>query len=75
MQQHQIECITYPKFMNNFAQTINYMASAIEMITRNSSGGARQIANFHRGKSSINEWANNSQGRPGRGRGRNKNDK
>jgi hypothetical protein len=30
--------------MNGFSQTINYMASAIDMITKNTAGNMRQIS-------------------------------
>jgi len=59
--------------MNNFAQTINYMASAINMITRNTPGGTRQIFDFHQGNNFNNYRGNGQQGRAGRGRGRNQN--
>jgi hypothetical protein len=49
-------------FMNDFAQMVNYIASAIDMTTKNASTTARQISELNR--SGIN---NNGHGR-GRGR-------
>jgi hypothetical protein len=69
----KLNILSNPLFMNNFAQTINYMASAIDMITRNTPGGTRQISDIHRGNNFNNNRGNGQQGRAGRGRGRNQN--
>ena len=67
----KLNVLSNPIFMNNFAQTINYMASAIDMISKNSASTARQISHVSRNESGR------GRGRSGRGRanrgGRNNN--
>lgn len=63
----KLNVLSNPFFMNDFAQTINYMASAIDMITKNTSTSSRQISET---KSSVTNSGRGSQGRGGRGHGR-----
>jgi hypothetical protein len=59
-------------FMNSFPQTINYIASAIDMVTNNSSHSSRQIAGVNtggRGGGARGRGRGNNGGRHGRGRG------
>ncbi len=44
----KLNILSNPTFMNNFAQTINYMASAIDMITKNNPNNPRQISELNR---------------------------
>jgi hypothetical protein len=61
-----LNILSNPTFMNNFAQTINYMASAIDMITKNNPNNPRQISELSRN----NSGRGNNRGRSYRGRGR-----
>jgi len=63
----KLNVLSNPIYMNNFAQAINYMASAIDMISKNSLGGTGQISdvNSHHGNQGR---GNNGQGRGGHGR-------
>ena len=57
-------------FMNSFPQAINYIASAIDLITKNTSTTARQIADMHRNEArGRGRGRGRSPGRDGRGRG------
>ncbi len=47
----KLTVLSNPTFMNNFSQTINYMASAIDMITKNNPNQPRQITEFNRNSS------------------------
>jgi hypothetical protein len=58
----KLNILSNMSFMNDFAQMVNYIASAIDMTTKNASTTARQISELNR--SGIN---NNGHGR-GRGR-------
>ena len=62
----KLNILSNPTFMNNFAQTINYMASAIDMITKNNPNNPRQISELNRN----NPGRGNNRGRSYRGRGR-----
>jgi hypothetical protein len=53
--------------MNKFAQAINYMASAIDMISKIMSGSSRQITDFNYNRADQGRGSN-SHGRGGRGR-------
>lgn len=66
--------------MNSFTQMINYVASAIDLIGKNSTSSTRQIAEYHSGRGGRGR--NNNRGgtrgggrfgRNGRGRGRHNN--
>jgi hypothetical protein len=52
-------------FLNDFAQAINYISSAIDLTTKNTTTNARQISDYHR-----NMAQNTTQGGRGQGRGR-----
>jgi hypothetical protein len=62
----KLNILSNPTFMNNFLQTINYMASAIDMITKNNPNQPRQISEYNQ----HNSGQNNSRGHGNRGRGR-----
>jgi hypothetical protein len=62
----KLNVLSNQEFMTNFAQAINYMASAIDMITKNSTTSIRQISQSTTGQSGNR----NNQGRGNRGRGR-----
>jgi hypothetical protein len=53
--------------MDDFAQAINYMASAIDMVTKNTSTPTRQISEA---KTNQSSGGRSQGGRGGRGRGR-----
>jgi len=59
----KLNILSNPTFMNNFAQTINYMASAIDMITKNNPNIPRQISELNRN----NSGRGNNRGRSYRG--------
>jgi hypothetical protein len=72
--------LSNPAFINSFAQTINYVASAIDLIGKNSISSTRQIAEYHSGHGGRGR--NNNRGgtrgggcfgRNGRGPGRHNN--
>jgi hypothetical protein len=75
----KLNVLSNPIVMNNFAQTINYMASVIDMILKNSALTARQISDVshnesgggrgHSGRGRANRGGRNNN-RGGRGRGR-----
>jgi hypothetical protein len=60
----KLNVLSNPTFMNNFAQTINYMASAIDMITKNNPSSTRQISELNR----HNSGRMNGRGRSNRRR-------
>jgi hypothetical protein len=75
----KLNVLSNPVFMNNFSQAVNYMASAIDMVMRNASSSARQIANMNRNENGNHHSQNQARGRgrghcrgsnQGRGRGR-----
>ncbi len=54
-------------YMNDFHEMVNYVASAIDMTTKNTSTSARQISELNR---SNNQSNGHGHGRGGRGKGR-----
>lgn len=59
--------------MNNFAQAVNYLASAIDMVTKNLSTSSQQISNSQTSKgqhSGFNRGGGQNQGQHERGCGR-----
>jgi len=74
----KLNVLSSPVFMNNFAQTINYVASAINMILTNIPS-SRQISEINterssgRGRGRGGRGGQNGRGRGGRGRRRNNN--
>jgi hypothetical protein len=72
----KLNVLSNPMFMNSFSQTINYIATAIDMIGKNSSITSRKISDMNsnqggRGSRSRGRGGRNARG--GRGRGRNNN--
>lgn len=58
-------------YMNDFAQAVNYIASAIDMTTKNTSTSARQISELNRlGMNNNGHGRGRGGGRSARGRGR-----
>lgn len=57
-------------FMNDFAQTVNYIASAIDMTAKNTSTTARQISEYTRNQNHNGNTRGVFRGGRGRGRGR-----
>jgi len=57
-------------FMNDFAQTVNYIASAIDMTAQNTSTTARQISEYTRNQNHNGNTRGVFRGGRGRGRGR-----
>jgi len=55
-------------YMNDFPQTVNYIASAIDLITKNNSSSARQLANVTTGRG-RGRGQGRGRGRSTRGRG------
>jgi hypothetical protein len=51
--QCKLNVLSNPTFMNSFAQTINYMAGAIGLITKNASSNSRQISELNRNSSGL----------------------
>jgi hypothetical protein len=66
----KLNVFSNPVFMNNFSQTINYKASAIDMITKNTTGMTRQISSSNRNPQGSNGRFIDSYNHNGRGRGR-----
>jgi len=58
----KLNVLSNPVFMNNFSQAVNYMASAINMVARNASSSARQIANMNQNENGNNHQQNQGQG-------------
>jgi hypothetical protein len=62
--------------MNSFSQTINYIASAIDMIGKNTTSTTRQISGYNMRRGNSNQGRGrggrgNHNGRGGRGRNNN----
>ena len=67
----KLNVLSNPVFMNSFSSTINYMASAIDMISKNTASTTRQISEYNSGSSQrTGRGYNRGRGRGGRG-GRN----
>jgi hypothetical protein len=56
--------------MNNFAQTINYMESTIDMITKNTLSNPRQISELNRNDSGCGNGGGLSKSRQANKEGR-----
>ena len=60
-------------YINNFAQAVNYIAGAIDLITKNTSTSARQISDITCNDGFYNQGRGKARSRgghfPGRGRG------
>jgi len=73
----KLNVLSNPEFMNSFSQAINYIASAIDMISKNTAGSStRQISEYSTNEGQNNRGrargGRNGRGaRGGRGRGRN----
>jgi hypothetical protein len=73
----KLNVLSNPAFMNSFSQAINYIASAIDMISKNTAGSStRQISEYSTNQGQNNRdrargGRNGHGARGGRGRGRN----